>query len=88
MSKRKAKEDEEAKGFKKTTPMHLKSLHERDQAKRLIVILEGASLETIKVCMTVCISHFCLTLSNPDCPAQEYLSTLFTDSVICKPHGQ
>ena len=50
MSKRKAKEDDEAKGFKKTTPMHLKSLHERDQAKRLIVILEGAALETIKVC--------------------------------------
>ena len=49
MSKRKAKEDDEAKGFKKTTPMHLKSLHERDQAKRLIVILEGAALETIKV---------------------------------------
>ena len=35
--------------FKKVTPNHLRSLHERDQAKRLIVILEGASLETIKV---------------------------------------
>jgi len=36
--------------YKKTTPRHLQTLHERDQGKRLIVILEGASLETIKVC--------------------------------------
>lgn len=41
--------DDAEKGFKKVTPHHLQTLHERDQAKRLIVILEGASLETIKV---------------------------------------
>lgn len=35
--------------FKKLTPHHLQTLHERDQSKRLIVILEGASLDTIKV---------------------------------------
>mgnify|MGYP001793037095 CR=1 FL=1 len=63
MSKRKAKEDDEAKGFKKTTPMHLKSLHERDQAKRLIVILEGAALETIKVKATF-LRLFCNTGTN------------------------
>ena len=28
---------------------HLRSLHERDQEKRLVVILEKASLETVKV---------------------------------------
>ena len=62
MSKRKAKEDDEAKGFKKTTPMHLKSLHERDQAKRLIVILEGAALETIKVCAAFANTNTCVIL--------------------------
>ncbi|CAH1785362.1 unnamed protein product, partial [Owenia fusiformis] len=30
-------------------PKYLKSLHERDQQKRLIVVLEQASLETVKV---------------------------------------
>jgi rRNA small subunit pseudouridine methyltransferase Nep1 len=30
-------------------PNHLRTLHEKDQAKRLIVILENASLETAKV---------------------------------------
>ena len=30
-------------------PNHLRSLHDRDQEKRLIVILDGASLETAKV---------------------------------------
>merc|ERR1712002_823134 len=30
-------------------PSHLRTLHEKDQDKRLIVILEKASLETIKV---------------------------------------
>ncbi len=35
--------------FKKKTPNYLKSLHERDQEKRLIVILERSSLETVKV---------------------------------------
>ena len=44
-----SKGDREDAGFKKVTPQHLQSLHERDQSKRLIVILEGASLETIKV---------------------------------------
>lgn len=43
------KKSDEAKGFKKAKPQHLQTLHERDQSKRLIVILEGASLETIKV---------------------------------------
>ena len=33
----------------KKIPNHLKSLHERDQEKRLVVILEKASLETVKV---------------------------------------
>jgi len=28
---------------------HLRTLHEKDQAKRLIVVLEKASLETVKV---------------------------------------
>lgn len=31
------------------SPKHLRTLHERDQGKRLIVVLEHASLETIKV---------------------------------------
>ena len=44
-----SKGDREDAGFKKVTPQHLQSLHERDQSKRLIIILEGASLETIKV---------------------------------------
>ncbi|XP_067936245.1 ribosomal RNA small subunit methyltransferase NEP1-like [Watersipora subatra] len=43
----KAKRDDSS--FKKLIPHHLQTLHERDQSKRLIVILEGASLETIKV---------------------------------------
>ncbi|XP_074642930.1 ribosomal RNA small subunit methyltransferase NEP1-like [Tubulanus polymorphus] len=30
-------------------PNHLRKLHDRDQAKRLIVVLENASLETVKV---------------------------------------
>lgn len=30
-------------------PNHLRSLHDRDQEKRLIVVLENASLETAKV---------------------------------------
>ena len=34
---------------KKKLPNHLRTLHERDQEKRLIVVLERASLETIKV---------------------------------------
>jgi len=29
---------------------HLRTLHEKDQEKRLIVVLEKASLETVKVC--------------------------------------
>ena len=29
--------------------LHLKTLHEKTQAKRLVVVLEQASLETIKV---------------------------------------
>lgn len=33
----------------KKLPNHLRSLHERQQEKRLIVILEKASLETVKV---------------------------------------
>ena len=31
------------------TPNHLRTLHEKDQAKRLIIVLEDASLEVIKV---------------------------------------
>ena len=30
-------------------PNHLRTLHERDQEKRLIIILEKSSLETVKV---------------------------------------
>lgn len=48
MAKRSAREDD-GPGFKRVTPHHLQTLHERDQNKRLIVILEGASLDTIKV---------------------------------------
>jgi len=35
----------------KKTPNHIKTLHEKDKEKRLIVILENASLETVKVIM-------------------------------------
>lgn len=50
--------------FKKVTPMHLQSLHEKDQAKRLIVILEGASLDTIKVCFQI--NLFCSSVNHHD----------------------
>ena len=32
---------------------HLETLHERDQARRIIVVLERASLETVKVSFTL-----------------------------------
>ena len=32
---------------------HLRSLHDRMADRRLVVILEGASLETVKVCVLV-----------------------------------
>ena len=40
---------------KKKTPNHLKSLHERDQEKRLVVILEQSSLETVKLSVFISI---------------------------------
>ena len=39
--------------FAERTPQHIRSLHERDQEKRLIVILEKASLETVKVMIII-----------------------------------
>ena len=33
----------------KRPKQHLRTLHEKDQTKRLIIILEDASLETVKV---------------------------------------
>lgn len=41
-------EDENV-GEKVKLPNYLRTLHERDQEKRLIVVLEKASLETVKV---------------------------------------
>jgi len=41
---------------------HLRTLHEKDQAKRLIVVLENASLETVKVRIYVSPQSFCVVL--------------------------
>jgi hypothetical protein len=41
--------EEENGGEKIKLPNFLRTLHERDQEKRLIVVLENASLETVKV---------------------------------------
>ena len=44
-------------------PDHLRTLHERDQAKRLIVVLENASLEEVKVAeMTISLNYRPLTM--------------------------
>ena len=49
---------------------HLRTLHEKDQEKRLIVVLENASLETVKVrtlypCTTFLL--FCVCLDENSC---------------------
>ena len=51
------KNDGEEQG-KKKTPNHLRTLQERDQEKRLIVVLEKASLETVKVGLLAMTLHW------------------------------
>lgn len=41
-------------------PKIIKTVHEKDDSKRLIVILENASLETLKVCVKI----LCMAILN------------------------
>jgi len=41
---------------------HLRTLHEKDQEKRLIVVLEKASLETVKVSRFLYVAFYCFLL--------------------------
>lgn len=50
MGKRKVKERQDDNEYD-PTPKHLVTSHIKNQEKRLIIILEGAQLESVKVCL-------------------------------------